>query len=743
MPTDYTPQRNTPADVSLQYMRSVAINFNAKGLKPNTRVYPFFDGLIVSDHCRTNAQTTFGGALVTNSSGEISGVFRVPAQQFRTGTRLFVLTNNSTNPEADTDCRAITSFTSSGTVTYDTGKIASTRAPNITFARSTTPRELSVERTVTVSPSNTAFRDPVAQTFFVAGNPNGIFATKVDVYFKTRPSDANVPITLQIRETTNGNPGEIIIPFSSVTLYPKDVNVSVDATSPTQFTFASPVYLKNDTEYALVLLPAGGRDGYTVWTAELGETKIGTDEIIDKQPAAGRLYVSSNSVNWTVSEEKDIKFTLYRANFNVSSGTLYLKNKKIDYLGISSATTSVLVGDTLTGVSSGAVGVVKIYDSTNNVAHTEVSSGVFTEGETIQIRRTASGSSVGTAVITLEPYEADLEGKLIHKLAPALSYLEFNDTGVTFSEKIYNSAEVDPASYSLLKKEALTDMQEEKTVYSYSYESSGLGLSSTEGSLMIKADLSTSNSNVSPVIDITKSQIIGYENVINSIKSTISGTSSYATSSDEVIDYEYDLSGTYSTAYIDQVIPGSILRDSADKVIGIVKTLNTRASMTLERNADLEADDSAINVDYEGTDVSGTSKYHTRYVNLPGDQASEDLVVFLDARIPTGADVLVYGKIIAPGDTSDIVNRPWTRMKKQINPNTLGAGDYVYRFVKNNHDENTQVGGLNSSGVFQYEDVDGNVFTGVGTFAVKIVMVSIDSYLVPEIYSMRALALLA
>lgn len=739
---DFSPERPIPADVTLQFMRSVSIAFNAKGLKPNTRVYPFFDGQDVSSHCRTNTQTSFGGSLVTDALGELTGVFRVPAQTFKTGTRLFVLTNNSTNPEADTDCRAITTFTASGTVTYDTGKITSTRAPNITFARSTTPRELSVERTVTVSPSNTSFKDPIAQTFFVAGNVNGIFTTKVDVYFKTRPTDPNVPITLQIRETTNGNPGEVIVPFSTVTVYPKDVNVSVDASAPTQFTFSSPVYLKNDTEYAIVLLPAGGRDGYTVWTAELGQTKIGTDEIIDKQPASGRLYVSSNSVNWTVSEEKDLKFTLYRANFTVSNGSLLLKNKKIDYLGISSNTVSILVGDVLTGASSGAIGTVKIYDSTNNVAHTEITSGAFTEGETVNIRRVSGGSVVGSCVVTLEPYEANLEGKLIHKLAPGLSYIEFNDTNVSFSHKIYNSDEVEPAAYTLLKKEALTDMIEEKTVYSYSYEADagGLNLSATEGSVMIKADFSTSNNNVSPVVDISKSQIITYENVITSLRKSISGTSSFSTSSTTITG---NTSGTGATAYINQVVRGSALRDSSNKVIGIVKAVTARDSMTLERNADLTATNDYISVDYEATDVSGTAKYHSRYVNLPGTQASEDLVVFLDALIPAGTDVLVYAKIQAPGDASEIESRPWTRMTKEVNQNTLGAGDYVYKFVKNGHDEDTQVGGLNSSGVFQYENIGGTVYTGIGAFAVKIVFTSVDSYFVPEVYSMRALALMA
>ncbi len=735
------PNLQAPADEPLSYMRSATVNFNAKGLKPNTRVYPFFDGQLVTDHCRDIDATVFGGNLVTDNNGEISGVFRIPAETFKTGTRLFTLINHPSDPTAQTDCVAITSYTSKGAITYDTGKIGSTRAPNITFARSTSPRELSVERTVTVNPSTTSFKDPVAQTFFVSGQNNGIFITKIDVFFKTKPSVANVPITLQIRTTTNGNPGTEILPFSTVTLYPKDVNVSSDAEAPTQFTFESPVYLKNNEEYAVVLLPAGGREGYEIWTAVLGQNKIGTEEKIDKQPAAGRLYISSNSVNWTVSESADMKFTVYRANFNVSSGTLILKNKKIDYLGISSNSTEVLVGDTLTGVTSSAIGTVLNFDRYNKVAHVEIVSGTFSDGETVTIKRTSTASSSGTAIISLEPYEDNVEGKLLHRLAPGISYIEYNDSAVSFEHKIYNSSEVDPVSYTPMKKEGVFTLGEEKTVYSHSYETLAGGLNitdPTEGSVMVKVNFSTSNSNISPVVDITKSQIVGYENVIRSTRRTLSGTSTFSTGSTTVTG---KTSGD-ETAFIDQVIPGAVLRNSEGKVIGVVRAVTARDSITLTANAAVSGTDDIITVDYEAADVKGNAKYHTRFVSLPTGAEADDLMVFLDADIPAGTDVIVYGKLLGVGDTTEPKNRPWTQMIKSAASNSLGAGELVYKFDKNGHDEGTVVGGLNSSGVFEYV-ANGSTFTQFHVFAVKIVMTSVDSYYIPTINSMRALALMA
>ena len=735
------PNLQLPTDETLYYMRSATINFTAKGLKPNTRVFPFFDGQLVTTHCRPVTATAFGGNLVTDANGELNGVFRIPAETFKTGTRLFTLINHPSDPNAQTDCVAITTYNSRGAITYDTGKIASTRAPNITFARSTSPRELSVERTVTVNPSTTTFKDPVAQTFFVSGLDNGIFITKVDVYFKTKPASAAVPITLQIRTTSNGNPATEILPFSTVTLQPKDVNASTDATAPTQFTFESPVYLKNNEEYAMVLLPAGGREGYEVWTAVLGQNKIGTEEKIDKQPAAGRFYVSSNSVNWTVSETSDMKFTIYRANFNVSSGTLILKNKKIDYLGISANAVEILVGDTLTGGTSGAIGSVLYFDRYNNVAHTEITSGTFVEGETVTIKRTPTASSSGTAVITLEPYEDGTEGKLIHRMSPGISYVEYNDSSVSFEHKIYNSSEVQPASFTPMKKEGVFTLGEEKTVYSHSYETLAGGLNITDdtlGSVLVKVNFATSNPNISPIVDITKSQVIGYQHVVRSVRRTLSGTSTFSTGSTTVTG---KTTGD-ETAFFNQVINGSVLRNSDGKVIGVVRAVTARDSITLSSNAAIAGTDDIITVDYEATDVQGNAKYHTRLVSLPTGAEADDLLVFLDASISAGTDVLVYAKVLAPGDTTDPKNRPWTQMSKSVNSNTLGAGELVYKFDKNGHDETTVVGGVNSSGVFTYTS-SGSTFSQFTAFAVKIVMVSVDSYYVPSVNSMRALALMA
>lgn len=201
----------------------------------------------------------------------------------------------------------------------------STVVPQITPNRQTQTRESSTSRIVGITAQISPNPDPIAQTFLVSDNPNGLLLSKIDVFFKTKSTTA--PITLQIREVVNGYPGETILPYSSVTLSPKDINISADASSPTPFVFSSPVYLKNDVEYCFVLLPAGNDENYEMWVSELGQNQIGTTQRIDKQPYAGVLFVSGNNRTWNAIQSEDIKFTIYQCEFNTSdTGKLVLTN---------------------------------------------------------------------------------------------------------------------------------------------------------------------------------------------------------------------------------------------------------------------------------------------------------------------------------------------------------------------------------------------------------------------------------
>lgn len=204
--------------------------------------------------------------------------------------------------------------------------------------------------------------DPLAQSFYVQ-DENGIFVTSIDIYFFSK--DEILPVTLQLRSMELGLPTSVVYPFSEVVLDPSQVNVSSSASIPTRFTFSSPVYLTGDTFHSIVLL--SNSEKYNVWVSELGQVDItstvsgleANQIVVNKQPLLGGLFKSQNASTWNEQPLDDLKFTLYRANFKSSSGSVSFYNPELskgnsqiatllkDSLEMSSRKIKVGIGTTL------------------------------------------------------------------------------------------------------------------------------------------------------------------------------------------------------------------------------------------------------------------------------------------------------------------------------------------------------------------------------------------------------------
>ena len=136
----------------------------------------------------------------------------------------------------------------------------------------------------------------LAQTFYVKQKINGTFVTKVDLYFSQK--DSTFPVVVELRDVVHGIPTQTVLPYSRKELDPIDVNISATAAIPTTFHFDAPVYLKNDTEYALVVFPSGNTPSYKCWISQIGVNELGSSNLISKQPLAGVLYTSTNNRNY-------------------------------------------------------------------------------------------------------------------------------------------------------------------------------------------------------------------------------------------------------------------------------------------------------------------------------------------------------------------------------------------------------------------------------------------------------------
>jgi hypothetical protein len=156
-------------------------------MRPNTRVYPFFDNIDVSVYV-TPGGGSLGGNIVTDANGFVTGTFAIPDPnvesnpRWRTGKRIFRLTSSSTNSEDRT------AVATSAEADYDAkGLLETTQEAVISTREVRTVRQTTTEtRSITRQSSRViAARDPLAQSFTI-DESDGIFITSIDAYFATK-----------------------------------------------------------------------------------------------------------------------------------------------------------------------------------------------------------------------------------------------------------------------------------------------------------------------------------------------------------------------------------------------------------------------------------------------------------------------------------------------------------------------------------------------------------------------------
>lgn len=363
---------------ALAIRRSEAIFRVRDGVKS---VVPESGSILITDN-NTIDQT----ALVTDGTGSVYGKFQVPNPnvsgnpKFRTGSRTLRLTSNSNNADTSLETFADAKFTSSGILQNRQRSFISTRNAQVVTNRvsgrvDTTVRSSSVTATTAGdwsawSAINPVWLDPLAQSVQVS-TPGGQFLTKVDIFFAAK--DPTIPVRLQLREMEGGVITNSIIPMTNVVMFPENVTTSTDGSVATTFTFESPVYVAEGVEFAIVLLTDS--EEYTVFISKLGEIDLTGGRTVSKQPSLGVLFKSQNNSTWTAYDFEDLKFTLYRAQFDTSmSGVLNLENRPIAEKNLVTDPIECFAGGTSIKVSHYDH---HMYATNNNVKVSGVTSNIY------------------------------------------------------------------------------------------------------------------------------------------------------------------------------------------------------------------------------------------------------------------------------------------------------------------------------------------------------------------------------
>ena len=277
--------------------------------------------------------------LISDLGANLVGSYYLPNPnsgnhpKFETGKKTFTIIDNNTNDQDNADTIGEESYTATGTLETVQETIVSTRNAIVQTKPTQQKKDVkkftgsAVLKTETISSTSSTTKkdvwyDPLAQSFQVT-EEGGIFLTSCEVYFQTK-DDMDIPVTFQIRTMEGGMPTQKILPFSEIVKSPADINVSPTGTVATKFVFDAPVFLEgSNTEYSIAL--ASWSTKYKVFISRIGESDLLTDEFISQQPYLGSLFKSQNASTWEPSQWEDLKFKLYRAEFE-PQGTLELYN---------------------------------------------------------------------------------------------------------------------------------------------------------------------------------------------------------------------------------------------------------------------------------------------------------------------------------------------------------------------------------------------------------------------------------
>ena len=691
-------------DVSVQpYMKSRIVSFVAKNLKPNCKIYAFFDDQPVSAYCAPASLNDLGGGsdfkknatiaaqagtpenvlkrssnwgtqLVTDSNGTLYGQFQIPAGTFRTGDRQLQLVDvNSLVTGADAYMtRAAATFTASNISITTRNTTISAIEPDI--------QQSSFNDTRTVI--TTWHREPIAQSLMINApeQQSGVFITKLDLFFKQK--DPNLGISVVFVGMNNGSPDSATV-LGSGRVESANVNVSEDATLATTFNLDNPIFVNDKTEYAFYVLADGNSPEYQMWMSEIGYADVTTGAQVYTNPYCGDAFRSSNARTWTALPKEDIKFNLYVANFQTGTGTALFNNKDNEYitfntLALANSAVNVTVGDEVYLINSSSnvaltntsvTAMIQSIDTTNAKMVLDQSTAGFANNQTIGIFRTPqygntaqanSTTLIATAKITT------VDDPVLNSIVPRFATMQPLGTTIATSFTGTSNSSVSDGSYYDLSLESEREMIDyERRIFSKSNEG-------VNKSITIKNLLTCSNKYLSPVIDLSRKSALIIDNIVNNDDTN-----------------EHTRYGNAQAKYISQPI---VLADGQD---------------------------------------------------------AEDIKVYISGYRPINTDIEIYVRFLNAEDPAPLTDKVWTKLNNDnasVYCSPLNPVDFKeYTFSMPTSAPVTYAAYANPSsspaGIIRYSDVNGQVYNTYKTFAIKIVLLSTDGTYVPKVDDLRAIAL--
>jgi len=637
---------NRFVDVALiPWIRSRKIFFHAKGLTPNTKFTPFFDGVDVSAWCKSETsfvafsdrnddlgnQNTYNSLtqhpegteeLISNSQGECIGSFFIPNLKpvyylpkkfqsrrlrnsylrFRAGIREFKLLDINENDWSKANSKAFAYYSVVGALNNKTNHMLTTRGYQTTlplglgfssFPSAYSPRDLKnsldaqnasigiinaqlagkyspITEPLTsgqlttldangemsqvlsdyinvnnnqysnnYSAPNALPQNPLAQTFYV-DNQFGVVLTKISLFFKSKSQD-DLPVSIHLRPVINGKPSNTdIVPDSHVFKNATEVNVAsfgdvftmskIKSDYETEFVFDEPVFLQPWTSYAVVITSPS--EDYEIFSAKTKDYVLGNSgKSISTQAGSGSLFLPQNGVVWLESKNQDLMMRLARAQFNISGGSLFLKNAPLPAKQLEpnpirlNGTTSVYVKAPCHGLAVGdTVQLANCEDVSNITAATlnttHIVDAIDADGYQFVIGTTAteSVSGGGDQCLSSRNLVFDVVNPNMESIIPNFTSLDYSAKFISGAHVSQPTSErflpnglggaIISAKFEKITPDQNTEFDKPRAVYNSSVVDATSHLGSTTAgdteSVYMKIDFKSSNDYVSPILDLSR-----------------------------------------------------------------------------------------------------------------------------------------------------------------------------------------------------------------------------------------------
>lgn len=713
------------------FIRSRQIRIRLGGLRPDTEHHFFFDGVKVNQHVRPGTEAgrardvgAFGPknnattGVDTDDQGRLYAIFEVPEATFYVGERVLTVV------DVDQFSSIESAATSKATLTYHAYNIsveksaltATTRSVDFDIDSEATERNLPRRL-------NPAFRpgDPLAQTFFIkqgmGEGSNSVFASKIDLYFKRKSSINGV--TIMLREVINGYPSAAIIPFSKVFLDPTDVNISDDSSAVTTVNFDAPVRLDVEKEYAVVIMPDANDPNYLLFTSKVGGTDLTpgatNGQAVVQDWGDGVLFTSTNNRAWKSEQDEDLKFKLYRHDFNASTGSVTLTHDDHEFFTLQN------------------------WD------------GRFTQDEFVYQIKPRSGSTVEAMTVSGSLVTAG-SGVLGDTYAVG-DYVLIQNTAET-NEDIYEVISIDSNTTMTIDRDiSFTDASKGNPVvagrvsYYNKYTPSELqltGSSATSAKSFSNTTIIGLTSGTEGVIDTVDNINLSYvQPIIQKSNDNVTTTAlegEFVPPSDENTTYKQSMQFGANNKFNQ----GVVVYSKSNDVTG-AKKFDIKVNMTNGSNAtstpfvDMETS-VLLAYQYKVTDSADTtSKYITKTIELEEDLDAEDMELYLTGYRPPNTDIKVYIRPQNSYDAQDFYSLPWIELE-------MVEGQYLYSSAVNLRDYKEYKfkvadANKNADGLISYISADGSNYFGYRKFAIRIDLIADDIHQAPTVKDYRGIAL--